>query len=506
MNSSTLPSTFVSESYGVGSRLSKSPSPELEDFFNRVYLDGFDEKAFSLSIWVNFAHVVMLSEEKIIPQEAASSIIKVLLELEASGKDAIQFSPHIGDSLPNMENYVIGKLGDSVGGMLHTGRSRGDYYATLSRLKLRTEVLTLMGSINSLRQTLLEIANSHIGTVMPGYTHLQHAQPITLAHYLLATIQGLERDLERAREAYPRLNRSPLGLGIVSGTSYAVNRERTAELMAFDGLVRNSRDLGDRDYILEIANISATTMIHGHKLATDLYEWSTAEFRIAQVDDSDAMTSSMMPQKANPVLLEDFRARTGFVIGYLTSCYAVLKGSPANNIEISSGDKPGLAAVREASDALIRFSKSLPRIVFDESRMHDLAAAHWSQATEVADALVRDTSLSFREAHRVVGKLVSTAIARRSSPAECTINDLEEAAAAVLPNPPDMSMISLSDALDVRLGVERRQGIGGPSSNSVAVELESAQASWEADAAWLKAETDGIAKSHATMVELAKLF
>jgi argininosuccinate lyase len=472
---------FGHASYGVGSRLKTGPSAELQGFFQDTYLDQVDAAAFSWSIDINLAHVLMLAEKDIVPADAAKPLLGVLMDLHRAGREAFTFDPVIGDSLPNLENHVIRTLGDRVGGMLHTGRSRGDYYATLSRMKIRQRLLDLAAATLTFRQVLMDLASRHTGSVMPGYTHMQHAQPITLGYYLCAFVHELERDFTRIVDAFERMNLSPLGLGIISTSPYPLDRARTAQLLGFRGQLRNGRDLTDRDYALEGASSAAIVMMHLHKLATDLYEWATAEFALIRVDDSDAMTSSMMPQKANPVLLEDIRARTAFAIGDLVSVFAVTKGSAANNIEQTDGDIPALDALYRTKAALVIFARSLPRIAFDTARMKLLASRHWSQATDLADAIVQHTELSFREAHRVVGALVAASIAANRLPEAVTTAHLEAAARSVLKEPVDLTGIDLSDALDAARAIDRRQVAGGPAPRLVEIAVTEARAQLKAD-------------------------
>ena len=476
---------FAKTSYGVGSRLKNPPTPEMRDFFRHIYLDHVDAPAFQSSIEINIAHVLMLKEEGIVDAGVAASLVTALEDLRSSGYEAFAFDPSIGDSLPNIENYIIAALGDRVGGMLHIGRSRGDYYATLSRMKFRRRLLQLMDEMLALREVLVDLVERHTESIMPGYTHLQHAQPITLGYYLCAYVHELERDFARVGDAYGRLNRSPLGLGIISGSSFPLNRQRTAQLLGFDGLLRNGRDLTDRDFAVESASAAANGMLHLHKLATDLYEWATSEFSTVRVDDGDAMTSSMMPQKANPVLLEEVRTRTAMVIGDLMSLVAMVKGSPANNIEQTSGDIPALDAIDRSITTFRGFTAFLPRVKFDLKRMEQLVALHWSQATDLADMLVENAGLSFREAHRVVGALVATSIENGTKPKESTMSDLQAAAATVLPAKVDLSKVALADALDPRRGLERRQIEGGPAPVRVREAAHEARTQLAADKAAL---------------------
>ena len=243
-------------------------------------------------------------------------------------------------------SVVVLEARDRVGGKMHTGRSRGDFYVALSRLKFRPRVLDLLAAALDFRRTLLEVAAEHLETLMPGHSHLQHAQPVTLAHHLLGFAHMLERDWARLRAAWDRLNVSPMGLGILSTSPYPLNRERTAELLGFVGLIRNGRDLIDRDYAAELASDAAIVMFHLNKLTTDLYIWSTQEFGVVRVPDEDAMTSSIMPQKANPVILEQILAEAGKVQGDLAGVFATLKGSSAHNVEAAQADGPAIRAHR----------------------------------------------------------------------------------------------------------------------------------------------------------------
>jgi argininosuccinate lyase len=482
MNQTTA---FEKTSYGVGSRLKSPPTPEMRAFFQHIYLDHVDAAAFEASVEINIAHVLMLREESIIDRDVAAALLRELLGIRQRGFAAFRFDVGIGDSLPNLENHVIEAIGDRVGGMLHIGRSRGDYYSTLSRMKYRRHLLQLMHDMLDFRQVLISLVQAHTESIMPGYTHLQHAQPITLGYYLCAYVHELERDFARAIDAYERLNLSPLGLGIISSTSYPLNRQRTAGLLGFRALLRNGRDLTDRDYAVETAAVGTNTMLHLHKLATDLYEWATSEFSMVRVDDGDAMTSSMMPQKANPVLLEEVRTKTAMVVGDLMSLVTMVKGSPANNIEQTSGDIPALEAIDRTADALQGFSAFLPRIRFDLVRMERLVAMHWSQATDLADTLVESTPLSFREAHRVVGALVARSIDEGMTPQQVTIENLEDAARSVLQSDVDLRSIDLGAALDPRRALERRVVEGGPAPILVRAAAAEAAKQFGTDAAAL---------------------
>jgi argininosuccinate lyase len=489
--------------YGVGTRLKAPPSAELVDYF-RSRLAGVDDHVFTASIDVSLAHVVMLAEESIIPREDAARILKLVLEIKSRGLGLLPLDPEMGDLLPNMENYVILQLGDDVGGKFHTGRSRGDYYVAISRLEFREAALQLMKEILDLRRVILQLAEQHVESLMPGYTHMQHAQPITLAHYLLAFVHEFERDFDRFRTAFDRVNLSPMGLGIIATTSFPLNRQRTAELLGFRGLIRNGRDLSDRDYLLELASAAGILMMHLHKLASDLYNWATSEFGMVRVADEDAVTSSMMPQKTNPVLIEMVRAETGAVYGAIVAAFAILKGSSANNTEVSEADTPGLAALGKARRTLKSVRGMLPRLRFDSARMSALSGQYWSQATDLADILVREVSVSFRQAHRTVGALVSLAYDRGLRPIDVTPAMVDEVALQVLGRRVALDAAKLRQALDPWEGVTHRKLLGGPAPEAVIPAIAEASAQLDANQAALDALVDKLASARETLELTAK--
>jgi argininosuccinate lyase len=468
--------------YGVGTRLKQPPSAELKQFFDRAYLSTFDDIAFQAVARLNLAHTVMLSEVGVISADEARQILGAVRTWRQTGREGFPVDPERGDILPNTELYILDTLGDYVGGKMHTGRSRGDFYVGLSRLKFRPRILALLAAVLELRQALLDVASQHLETLMPGHSHLQHAQPVTLAHHLLGFIHMLERDFERLRSAWTRLNVSPMGLGILSTSPYPLDRARTAALLGFDGLIRNGRDLIDRDYTAELAADAAILMMHVNKLATDLYLWSTQEFGVVRVADEDAMTSSIMPQKANPVVLEQVLAEAGKVQGDLAGVLATLKGTSAHNVEAANADGPAIRALESTTWTLRVFGPGLRRLEFDRDLLAERAGAHWAQATDLADALVRDAGLSFRQAHHVVGRLVSNCLTAGVRPADVSAEMFEQAAEQTLGRPVGLAPDALRAALDPWQAVELRTMLGGPAPSAVRPLLEDATSQIQADA------------------------
>ena len=481
--------------YGVGTRLKQPPSDELRQFFDRAYLSTFDEIAFQVVARVNLAHTVMLSEVGVITRDEARQILGAVRAWQRAGRAAFQVDPGRGDILPNTELHVLDALGDYVGGKMHTGRSRGDFYVALSRLKYRPRVLALLQAALAFRQALLDIAAEHVTTLMPGHSHLQHAQPVTLAHHLLGFVHMLERDYDRLQAAWERLNVSPMGLGILSTSPYPLDRPRTARLLGFEGLIRNGRDLIDRDYAAELAADAAILMMHVNKLATDLYLWSTQEFGVVRVPDEDAMTSSIMPQKANPVILEQILAEAGKVQGDLAGVLATLKGTSAHNVEAANADGPAIRALESTTWTLAVFGPCLRRLEFDRELLARRAGEHWAQATDLADALVREAGLSFRQAHHVVGRLVGNCLSEGIPPAGVTPAMFEQAAEQTLGRKVGLTPDALKAALDPWHAVELRTMLGGPAPGAVRPLLDEALRQLETDAAGLAATEARLAET-----------
>lgn len=472
--------------YGVGARLKSPPSPELERFFSEVYLSGVDRIYFDAGMLVNLAHVLMLAEQGIVSVSDSRALLRSFLDIMDGGLEALEIDPSVGDFLPNIEMAIRSRLGPRVGGSMHTGRSRGDYYATVSRMRVRSTLLESLGQINSARRSLIELAEAHLDTVMPGYTHLQHAQPITLGHYLSSYALSLQRDVERAKDAYMRLNLSPLGLGIISTTPHPIDRLRTAALLGFDGLITNARDLTDKDYALEYLAVAAMASNHLHKLATDVYEWCTSEFNLVRVSDVDAMTSSIMPQKRNPVVLEHVRADTASIHGHMIHGFSLAKGSPAHNIEQSLIDKPCIDALRTLGVSSVTLTSVLVRAEFNRAAMAASVASGWAQATDLADTITEKSELSFREAHDLVGALVTKSEANGLAPSQVGATQIAEAAEMANVSAPELTDVEIQIALDPRHAIQRRAHVGGPAPKEVERQLIEFEETLESDEGWLQ--------------------
>lgn len=360
----------------------------------------------------SLAHAIMLTERGILsPSDGAAiegGLRQLLIDLD-NGR--LVFDEEFEDVHMNLEHLLTERIG-AVGGKLHTARSRNDQVATDMRLFLRRRGAQLAAALTRLREVLVDLAEKHVDVIMPGYTHLQVAQPVRLAHHLLAYERMFARDGGRLGDALARADLSPLGAGALAGTTFAIDRDRTAALLGFAGVAANSLDaVSDRDFVIETLSALAITMMHLSRLSEELIIWSSQEFGFVTLPDAYTTGSSMMPQKKNPDMCELVRGKTGRVYGALMGMLTVMKGLPLSYNKDMQEDKHGLIdALDTLSDCLAIYVGMLPRASFHPARMRTAAAAGFSNATDLADYLVRAKHVPFRQAHHIVGRLVSTAL------------------------------------------------------------------------------------------------
>lgn len=431
------------------------------------------------------AHLVMLTEEGLIPREDGVAMLSGLREMEAEGIEQarmrVQGGSHSG------EQYLIRKLGEEVGGRIHLARSSGDLGAVSNQVYWRDQLLLLIESINRYRAVLLEVAADHIETVMPGYTHGQSAQPTTFGHQLLAWERALARDVDRARGAYEHVNISPAGAAIMTGSNFPTNRFRTAELLGFEQPAINTFDaILQHDDELEVAAVLA---IHTHsmaRMAEDLMIWSTAEFGMIEVPDRFCGTSSIMMQKKNPYAPQEIKGVGGEMLGGLVTTFSVEKGPTGMPIiDRKYGHTAisrGFEYARRDLDWMIEI---LPAIQVKSDVMEQRAGAFWGQATDVAGALVSERGLPWRSAHQIVGILVRFTYERGLTPQDVTPELLDEAAIEYFGEPVRLSNEALQAALDPENFVRTRTLYGGPGPDEVRRRLPDYQASLRSDQQWL---------------------
>lgn len=381
-----------------------------------------DKRLYQEDIEGSLAHVAMLAKQRIISKRDAAKIAKALREIRGeieSGKLSFDSLPSHGqrfvaeDIHMGIENRLIQKIGDP-GGKLHTARSRNDQIALDERLFLRNSILVICKHIRGLQTACLHKAEQYKTVMMPGYTHLQRAQPILLAHHLLAYISMLERDHERFQDCFRRVNRSPLGAGALAGTSFPIDRRYTARKLGFDSIIENSIDaVSDRDVQIEFLSCCAITMMHLSRYAEELVLWNSEEWGFAEINDSFTTGSSIMPQKRNPDIAELVRGKTGRVYGDLLALLTVMKGLPlAYNRDMQEDKGPIFDAADTAADCLNIFSLMLSKVRFNRT-WYD-GEADLLLATELADYLVRK-GLPFRKAHSITGKIVQHCLRKKVS-------------------------------------------------------------------------------------------
>lgn len=415
-----------------------------------------DLRIFHSDLLVDKAHLLMLKEQNLISREICAKILAAIDELLDKGPEALGPGEDVHEAI---EAYILEMVGPE-GGRMHTGRSRNDEVAACIRLSLREEMLSLMEGQIGLIQTILRLAAEHTQTLVPGFTHTQHAQPTTLAHHLLSHADAASRDLARLEEAYLRVNQSPLGAAAFASTGFKIDRNLTARLLGFQGLVENSMDaVSTRDFILEVLSDLAIEMVNLSRLSEELVLWSTSEFAYLELDNLYASTSSIMPQKKNPDTAELARARAGSVMGSLVAALAICKALPMSYNRDLQEVTPHLWRAIDWTASTVRIlSGCLASLKFNKDRLEKSSGGGFSTATEIADSLVRVTGMPFRTAHSIVGRIAA-------SGERPHLDDLDRIAmeiAGFRASERGFSQYDLDIALDPRSNVALRANTGGP--------------------------------------------
>lgn len=415
-------------------------------------------------IWAQRAHGVMLAETGIVDAAVVAALLDGLDGLERDGLAPNERDGRL-DLFFNVEQALARRVGADAAGRLHTGRSRNDLQATYQRMAVRERLLQLEETTLRARAACLALGAQHAATLLPGYTHMQVAQPITAGHWATAIHDSFARDSRRLAGAYQAINQCPLGAAALAGTSWPIDRRRTATLLGFDGLIENTLDaVASRDYLIDTSTAAAAVLTTCSRCATDLLLWSTWEFGFIELDDGYASISSIMPQKKNPLALEHCRARAAHGLAALTSVLALFKGIPFTHTRDTGKESfpPVFAALDQAEATVQLLSGVLDTLDIDVDRAQQAAGAGFSTATDLADALVRERGLSFRAAHQVVSVLVRRAIERGLGADALTPELLDEAAMEAIGQPVSLSSALVRRALDPRSAVEARSMTGGP--------------------------------------------
>ena len=395
----------------------------MDDFNSSI---RFDSRMYREDIEGSIAHAGMLGRCGIIASEDAALIQKTLREiLEDIAAGKVDFAIDAEDIHMNVETLLIERIGD-VGKRLHTGRSRNDQVALDLRLYLRRETDSILDTVKTLMTALLDLAEQHTETIMPGYTHMQKAQPVTFAHHLLAYFEMLKRDYDRLSQCRGRMNIMPLGSGALAGTTYPLDRASVAAELGFDAVTNNSLDgVSDRDFAIEFCADASMLMMHLSRFCEELILWSTHEFSFVEMDDAYSTGSSIMPQKKNPDVAELIRGKTGRVYGDLTTLLTMMKGLPLAYNKDMQEDKE---AVFDAVDTLLLclpvFTKMLTTMTVKRDVMLKGAKGGFANATDVADYLVKK-GVPFRDSHAIVGQMVAKAIERHKNLDEFTLEEFK---------------------------------------------------------------------------------
>lgn len=445
-----------------GGRFTAGTDKSVDDFNSSI---RFDQRLYKQDIEGSIAHAEMLGRCGIIPEEDAALICKTLLEiLDDVEKGSIEFEVDAEDIHMNIEKILISRIGDA-GKKLHTGRSRNDQVALDLRMYLKVEIGEMKGMLIDLQKKLLHISEEHLETIMPGYTHLQRAQPITLAHHMMAYFQMFRRDIGRLEDCYKRMDVMPLGSGALAGTSYALDRQYVADRLGFSAITENSLDgVSDRDFAIELASCISIIMMHLSRFCEELVLWSSTEFSFIEMDDAFSTGSSIMPQKKNPDVAELVRGKTGRAYGSLVTLLTMMKSLPLTYNKDMQEDKEAIFdTVDTVKMCLPVFTKMLASAKINRSKMYKAAQGGFTNATDMADYLVKK-GIPFRSSHEIIGKMVLYCINQDKAIAELSMEEFNQFSDKIEDDV--YSQISLEKC------VSSRNLPGGPAAESVKRSIE----------------------------------
>ena len=426
---------------------------------------SFDQRFLEVDVRGSKAHATMLARQGIISRQEKDDIIKGLDSIFSDVKDGkLVISDKYEDIHSFLEANLIDRIGDA-GKKVHTGRSRNDQVALDMRLYARDEVEQMASLLTDLLATIGSIMKDNLDTFMPGFTHLQKAQPVTLSHHFGAYYEMFKRDLLRMKDIYNRMNYCPLGAGALAGTTYPLDREYTAQLLDFYGPTLNSMDsVSDRDYLIEYLSALSTIMMHLSRLSEEIIIWNTNEYRFVEIDDAYSTGSSIMPQKKNPDIAELVRGKTGRVYGDLMSLLTTMKGIPlAYNKDMQEDKEAAFDAMDTVKNCVTLFTDMLGTLKFNKDNMEKSATKGFTNATDAADYLV-NKGMPFRDAHSVIGRLVLFCIDKSCAIDDITIEELKSFS--------NLFDNDIYDAISLKTCVEKRLTIGAPSREAMVKVIE----------------------------------
>lgn len=461
-----------------------------------------DQRLLESVVRINKAHVIMMADQEIIDQHKAAKLLGALnrIDVKADITKADSEDVHM-----YVEEIVTESVGSEIGGDLHVGKSRNDQVATAIRMKLREDLVGLLLQFTELQNSILATAENHVETVVPGYTHTQPAQPITFAHYLLSFFDTFNRDIERLTESYQRVNLSPMGAGALAATSFPIDREKMAELLGFKGIIENSIDaVGSRDFLLEVQSCLTLAALNVTRLVEDLILWSSLAFRIIDLPDEFSSTSSMMPQKKNPEVLEVIRARMGDIVGDFLAVAITMKSLPSGyNLDLQEITPKVWKTIECISSSLRMLISLLPllRVSALSSNLLD-----FTTSTELANILTRKYKLPFRSAHRIVGAMVQELVREKRSLSDATPQLIESVSKRVLGISLKVDLDDIRSCVDPLKVVEAHKVRGGPSPEEIRRALKARN---QIVAAWtdtLAAENNRLRKTSDELQSLAEQY
>ncbi|WP_019519981.1 argininosuccinate lyase [Faucicola boevrei] len=445
-----------------GGRFSEATDKFVAEFTASV---NFDKRMVNEDINGSIAHATMLAECGILTTDEKDKIVNGLTQIKGEiERGEFVWSVALEDVHMNVESRLTALIGD-VGKKLHTGRSRNDQVATDIRLYLRGQTDVIVGLLSRLQHGLLDLASHHTDTIMPGFTHLQTAQPVSFAHHVMAWFEMLVRDSERFIETRKRINQMPLGSAALAGTTYPIDRTITATLLGFEGICQNSLDaVSDRDFAIEFASNASILMMHLSRMSEEIILWMSAQFNFVQVPDRFCTGSSIMPQKKNPDVPELVRGKTARVFGDLTTLLTLMKNQPlAYNKDNQEDKEPLFDIVDTLTGSLIAFADMLPNLVPNKENMRTATMKGYATATDLADYLVKK-GLPFRDAHEVVGKTVALGMAKGVDISELSLQELQRFS--------DLITDDVFDYLTLEGSLNARNHLGGTAPNQVKMAIE----------------------------------
>lgn len=440
-----------------GGRFTKETDKMVYDFNASI---RFDKRFFHQDIDGSIAHVTMLAKQAVLTMEERDKIIGGLLGIrEDVEKGQLEIDETCEDIHSFVEATLIERIGEA-GKKLHTGRSRNDQVALDMRLYTRLQVIETDALLKTLLEALLAVMEENLETYMPGFTHLQKAQPVTLAHHFGAYFEMFKRDRQRMTDIYKRMNYCPLGAGALAGTTYPLDRMFSAEIMGFYGPTLNSMDsVSDRDYLIEFLSALATIMMHLSRFSEEIIVWNSNEYQFVEIDDAYSTGSSIMPQKKNPDIAELVRGKTGRVYGALMALLTTMKGIPlAYNKDMQEDKEMAFDAMDTVQDCLTLFTGMIRTMKFREERMASSAMNGFTNATDAADYLV-NKGVPFRDAHGIIGRLVLYCIEKNTSIDALSLSELQVIS--------DKFEEDIYDAVSLRTCVEKRLTVGAPGSEAM---------------------------------------